>query len=61
MEEKYNPMKSAEIATEHNYNMLDLSLIHISCQNLSHFLNDTDGVEEQAGFGPIQPLPPADL
>ena len=33
MEEKYNPMKSAEIATEHNYNMLDgvlnLSLIHI--------------------------------
>ena len=23
MEEKYNPMKSAEIATEHNYNMLD--------------------------------------
>lgn len=23
MEERYNPMKSAEIATEHNYNMLD--------------------------------------
>ena len=23
MEEKYNPMKSAEIATELNYNMLD--------------------------------------
>ena len=23
MEEKYNPMKSAEIATEHNSNMLD--------------------------------------
>ena len=23
MEEKYNPMKSAEIAMEHNYNMLD--------------------------------------
>ena len=23
MEEIYNPMKSAEIATEHNYNMLD--------------------------------------
>ena len=22
MEERYNPMKSAEIATEHNYNML---------------------------------------
>ena len=26
MEEKYNPMKSAEIATEHNYNMLDVLL-----------------------------------
>lgn len=26
MEEKYNPMKSAEIATEHNYNMLDVVL-----------------------------------
>ena len=23
MEERYNPMKSAEIDTEHNYNMLD--------------------------------------
>ena len=23
MEEIYNPMKSAEIATEHNYNMMD--------------------------------------
>ena len=23
MEEKYNPMKSAEIAAEHNYNMID--------------------------------------
>ena len=23
MEERYNPMKSADIATEHNYNMLD--------------------------------------
>ena len=23
MEERYNPMKSAEIATEHNYTMLD--------------------------------------
>ena len=23
MEERYNPIKSAEIATEHNYNMLD--------------------------------------
>ena len=23
MEERYNPMKSAEIATEHNYNMLN--------------------------------------
>ena len=26
MEERYNPMKSAEIATEHNYNMLDCVL-----------------------------------
>ena len=23
MEERYNPMKSAEIAAEHNYNMID--------------------------------------
>ena len=23
MDEKYNPMKSAEIAAEHNYNMID--------------------------------------
>ena len=23
MEERYNPMKSAEIADEHNYNMID--------------------------------------
>ena len=38
-----------------------LCLLYTSIGGLSHFLNDTDGVEEQAGFGPIQPLPPANL
>ena len=26
MEERYNPMKSAEIAAEHNYNMIEKKL-----------------------------------